>query len=77
MWKADGSLQCDTCDQVLDRPGPRVVVVDAARARGWHIFQGESLTGKDLDSALCPRCVGSNRAARSKPDTFEEEVPLF
>lgn len=77
MWLRNGDLQCDTCPQVFEHPGPRVALIDAARAKGWHVFRGKSLTDKDLDTALCPTCVGTNRSAKPKQVRFIEEEPLF
>lgn len=77
MWLKNGNLACNTCDLRFLCEGPRVVVLNAARAKGWHLFEGESLTGKDLESHLCPTCVGTSRTPKAKPETFEEEVPLF
>lgn len=77
MWLKNGNLACNTCSLIFDHEGPRVVVLNAARAKGWHLFKGKSLTGKDLESHLCADCVGTSRTQRVKPATFEEEVPLF
>jgi hypothetical protein len=78
MWLKNGDLACNTCSLIFNYgEGPRVVVLNAARAKGWHLFKGKSLTGKDLESHLCSDCVGTSRALRAKPQTFEEEVPLF
>lgn len=77
VWLRNGDLQCDTCDQVFESLGPRVAHIDAARAKGWHVFRGSSVTGKDLDTALCPNCIGTNRSAVKKPPRFSEEEPLF
>lgn len=77
MWLKDGSLQCDGCSERFDYPGPRTVVTSAARAHGWHIYRGMSLTGKDLDQALCEGCVGSSRTREPRVSHFDEEMPLF
>lgn len=77
MWCKDGNLACDTCGTVYEYDGPRVMVLNAARSRGWHLFQGSSLTGKSLDSHLCPQCVGTARSATIKTERLEEEEPLF
>jgi hypothetical protein len=78
LWLKDGSLHCDGCPALFDLPGaPRVSVVAAARARGWHIYVGPSLTGKSLDSALCDDCVGTSTKHASKVERFSEEEPLF
>lgn len=77
MWLKDGDLACDTCKTVHEYAGPRVLVLNAARSRGWHLFKGASLTGKPLDSHLCPECVGTARTPKAKVERFEEEQPLF
>lgn len=77
MWLKDGNLACDTCGTVHEYGGPRVMVLNAARSRGWHLFQGASLTGKRLDSHLCPACVGTARSAKVKVERLEEDEPLF
>lgn len=80
MWLKTGDLACDTdtCDQRFLYSGPRVVVLNAARAKGWHLFQGESLTGKPIDTHVCPSCIGTSRSAvKSKGQSLDEDVPLF
>lgn len=32
--------------------------LDAARIAGWRIWEGKSVTGKDLEVRICPVCVG-------------------
>jgi hypothetical protein len=76
MWLKTGDLACDTCDQQLVCAGPRVIVLNAARAKGWHVFQGESLTGKPIDTHVCPACIGNNRAVKFK-GPMPEDQPLF
>lgn len=77
MWLKDGNLSCDTCDQQFDYAGPRVVVLNAARAKGWHLFKGTSLTGKPLDKHLCTDCIGTARTPRTKPEPLSGEETLF
>lgn len=77
MWLKDGNLACDTCGIVHEYNGPRVLVLNAARSRGWHLFQGASLTGKPLNSHLCPECVGTSRSGKVKIERLEEDEPLF
>jgi hypothetical protein len=61
-------LFCDnysTCNEsMLRHPDGDHATEQQARAKGWHLYQGPSLTGKDLDYVLGPRCVG--RAQRAK-----------
>lgn len=78
MWLTTGDLVCDTCDLRFLYAGPRVVVLNAARAKGWHLFAGESLTGKPLDTHVCPNCIGTNRSGvKSTSKSLDEDVPLF
>lgn len=77
MWLKNGDLSCDTCGIVYEYDGPRIVVSNAARSKGWHLFQGASLTGKQIDSHLCPECVGTPRSAPVKVERLEEDEPLF
>lgn len=79
-WKKKGNdvlLFCDGCKVAFDYPGPRVLVVEAARAHGWHIYRGPSLTNKELDSYLCDECVGTPRTKLPKVEHFQEEIPLW
>jgi hypothetical protein len=78
MWLPTGDLSCDSCPVALEYPGPRVIVLNAARAKGWHVFQGESLTGKPIDTHVCPTCMGTNRSViKSKAVSLDEDVALF
>ncbi len=78
MWLKSGDLACDTCALEFLLPGPRVVVLNAARAKGWHLFQGFSLTGKEIDRHVCSDCMGTNRSSvKSKGQPLDEDVPLF
>lgn len=78
MWLKTGDLACDTCDQQFLNPGPRVVVLNAARAKGWHLFQGESLTGKPIDTHVCPVCIGTSRSStKSIGKPLENDTALF
>jgi hypothetical protein len=77
MWLKNGDLACNTCDQSFPYDGPRVVVLNAARAKGWHLFQGESLTGKPIDTHICPSCIGTNRSGKAKVERLDKDVPLF
>jgi len=77
MWLRNGDLACDTCAVKFSYDGPRVIVLNAARAKGWHLFQGESLTGKPIDTHVCPDCIGTSRSIKPKVDRLDEELPLF
>ncbi len=77
MWLKNGDLGCDTCGSVYEYGGPHAIVLNAARSKGWHLFTGASLSGKQLDSHLCPECVGTSRSAKVKVERLEQEEPLF
>lgn len=78
MWLKTGDLACDTCASEFLFPGPRVVVLNAARAKGWHLFHGLSLTGKDLDRHVCSDCMGTSRSSvKSKAKPLAEDEALF
>jgi hypothetical protein len=78
MWLKTGDLACDTCDVVLEYPGPRRVVLNAARAHGWHCFHGASVTDKMIETHVCSVCIGTNRSAiKSKAQLLDEDIPLF
>lgn len=77
-WATDDDvLACDTCPRVFHHPPPRRAGNEAARTKGWHIFQGESLTGRLLDVYLCPKCVGSGRSKPLPIARLREDEPLF
>jgi hypothetical protein len=76
-WEKDGNLKCGGCRLIFDFPGPRVEVLRAARAHGWHCYEGPSLTGLDLASHLCETCIGSARTRLPKIEVLQPQDPLF
>lgn len=76
-WVDGGDLACDTCGAVLSYPVNTVLLEQMARAKGWHCWSGSSMTGKDIDTALCPDCVGTSRTKLSKVEHLEPQDPLF
>jgi hypothetical protein len=78
MWRKNGDLACDTCDVVLEYPGPRRIVLNAARAHNWHCFTGTSITGNSIETHICPGCIGTNRSTvKSNAKPLTEDQPLF
>lgn len=75
-WMADGNLRCDGCRLIFEFPGPHVEVLYAARAHNWHCYEGPSLTGNDLASHLCEKCIGTART-RLPPVEALPQDPLF
>lgn len=50
-----------TCNGMLvDRGDPNLNETHA-RAKGWHIYHGHSMSGTVHDGVLCPRCADSRR----------------
>jgi len=89
MWvRATGQIECDAVGtneggcgarfgvDAVD-PVPRAAVVYAARAHGWHCYQGPSITSKDLDLHVCPECRGTKRSLPSKSVPMPEDVPVL
>lgn len=61
------NLFCDnyrTCHQVVVDQGTDKLTEARARARGWHIFHGETMGGRTHNGVLCGQCVGSTRPQR-------------
>jgi hypothetical protein len=73
------NLYCDNykaCRQVVYDHGDRTEAV--ARARGWHLFQGLSLTEKELDVVLCKKCIGARaRDLAPAPEMLSGQAELF
>lgn len=58
------SIECDNaidCGSMVTR-GDLSETIAYARAKGWHMYQGKSLTGKYIDVKLCPSCIGTSRS---------------
>ena len=69
-WLKDGRVRCDNhLTVVYDYPGPRRLLIDAARAHGWVIHESETIGGKELCMHLCPRC------AERKREKLTSELP--
>lgn len=59
-------IRCNYC--------PRITLLDeaGARFRGWRIYTGHSLTGKDIKDVICLKCSG-----RGKVEDDEELIPSW
>lgn len=84
MWvRQNGHIECDveTCGARfgLDAvgPAPEAIVIHAARAQGWHCYRGPSITSKDLDLHICPRCLDIRRGGPSRAEPLPDDVPMF
>lgn len=75
-WLKNGELACDGCKLIFDFPGPQVLVINAARAYGWHCYRGPSQTGLPLEKYLCAECAGTARKALVSRPALEGQEPL-
>ena len=55
---------------------PRLDTDDYARAAGWHLWSGKTVTGVDKTVILCPIHAGNTKQDRTKL-TFEGEQQLW
>lgn len=72
------NVYCDnykTCNGVVFDYTAHRPSDDHLRVRGWRAWKGESLTGKQLDVTLCPRCVQSH--AMRPPEVLDGQEELF
>ena len=74
------NLYCDnysTCrSRVYDQGGTRTEVV--ARARGWHLWEGETLGGEQQKVVLCKGCMGAKtRDLPPAPEKLTGQQKLF
>lgn len=74
------NILCDRIDvcgsMILDRGAE---TVNVARARGWHMWQGQTLGGEYQEVILCPVCVEAGRrflGPRTKPLEGQETLDL-
>lgn len=81
MWTRVGNLSCTTvdCPNVFEGHGrDKAVVADAARAKGWHLYWGKTMSGRSQTVHLCPKCIGTNRSKLPKPPpSLEGDLPLW
>lgn len=70
-------LYCDrfsACEsKILDR-GPDTE--SAARAKGWHIWRGQTMGGKDQEVHLCHKCVESGRRMLKTAEALPGQYPI-
>jgi hypothetical protein len=58
-------LHCDnyaTCQMTVRRLDTDQATDNAARAKGWHIWEGQTMGGHQQRKVICPKCMGSNRS---------------
>lgn len=57
-------ITCDNvsvCGSVYRDMGDLRTTQEWARAKGWHIWAGTTMSGRTNQAVLCPRCVGAHR----------------
>lgn len=68
---------CDRFDvcrsKVLDR-GEKTE--DYARAKGWHIWRGQTMTGRDQEVTLCDKCVEAGRRRLKTAEALPNQYPI-
>ena len=70
-------LYCSCGARYGDRGG-EVRTKDSARAAGWHIYDGPSVTGQELHLRLCDQCVDKGKPQRpNKNVVLEGQQDLF
>ncbi len=83
MWlKTTGQLECDveTCGArfgMAEDVLPQAAIITAARIHGWHCFRGPSITDKELDLHVCPRCVDRRKTETSRAPVLKDDVPMI
>lgn len=72
-------IYCDrfsVCRSVYLSRGP--LTEQMAQARGWVIWRGSTMGGKDSEVTLCDKCVEHSRRQwrRVKPDSLPGQYPI-
>lgn len=79
-------LICDTCGDRYPYRGDLYRTFEAARVRGWHIYQNVTVvhirsTGEEdvkLDQRiLCPACIGTPRTREPAPPVLEGQADIL
>lgn len=77
----DMNLYCDNysdCNEVMFSRGAKPATVIFARAKGWHIYDGNTIGGAELHATLGPQCVGAHRRALAPPPPLRPgQIELF
>lgn len=74
-------LHCDnfaTCGNRMLRQATDIGTENLARARGWHLWTGQTMGGQPATVVLCPRCSDSGRRRLPPaPETLDGQLNLF
>jgi hypothetical protein len=75
------NIYCDNysvCNGMLLDQGSPQRNAQHARAKGWHLWAGTTITGKKSSVTLCSRCVDSKRRDLSPaPERLPGQLDLF
>lgn len=75
-----GNLACDNytiCGEWVAGQGTEAATLARARARGWHIYEGQTHGGKDVRWVLGPFCVGARGRLAPAPRVLDGQGELF
>lgn len=68
---------CDRVDvchsRILDRGKD---TENVARAKGWHIWRGQTMGGKDQEVTLCHKCVEAGRRLLKRVEALPGQYPI-
>lgn len=75
----DDVIWCDNAQALLNPCGSAFARNEQrARAKGWHIWEGETMGGKHQRIVLCPRCIGTSRSRLpSEARPLQDDQTLF
>lgn len=74
------NIYCDNysrCNGLIWDQGGDGRTRQVARAKGWHLFDGTDMGGRDHKATLCPHCVGPRTKLRTPPPLQPGQVELF
>lgn len=78
MWSIDDDLLCNGCGRILLNTGDRAHMMNLARGKRWHLYDGPTLTGKVVSYHLCEGCMSSPRAKLSSSAApMDDDQTLF
>jgi hypothetical protein len=70
-------IYCDRFSEcgsvVLDRGSDTESV---ARAKGWHMWKGQTMGGQDQEVTLCDKCVEAGRRMMKRYEPLPNQYPI-
>lgn len=74
------NLECDhfaDCGEEVTTQGTIQATLARARAKGWHIFIGDTNGGEQVSWVLGPQCVGQRARPARAPEVLDGQQSLF